>query len=716
MQRETASCDTCGSSARARSIVRVLSLCLFGKNLILPDFPAKRDLRGLGMSDWEGYAVTLADKFAYTNTYYHKEPKLDISDRTISKHLIGGHDFIISSEVFEHVIPPVRRAFENTFKMLKPGGWLVLTVPFGNQGTTIEHFPDLHDFTVTEEKGSYRLRNVTRSGVVQEFHNLVFHGGPGATLEMRVFAKDSLLEELVGTGFEDITVHRDPDHAHGISWPERWSYPISARRPLVDPNQAPAGRNRRRSKMRNVAMKDRSVLVKPPAAANSEQRQRFNLSPRRLAEISLAVLTVVVIFLQLKYLWNVRTGVPHQDEWSLLAEMFQAADGRQLGVWLLQPRNGHFLVPGTVAYLMSWRFFSLDLTALRLFNFPICLAAFFLTAHVINVGIQSRFLRFYLYLGVSFIIFNLCLWEHFAQAYGFTAILSALFGGMGLYYVAKALLRTAKWKSELLVGLVLLIASVLSLGAGYAAVAAASSLAALCHLKKLKSWIANYGTVLRYTGYAIALLIIVSHPFFRLKSTIIQTVLHSVLVAGSIASSIVDQKSLLAQDIAFVFGSILIVTSLLVAGHFLTRQPACGKVLPSFSFGLVLFGLFGCGAVAVARWYFPDAAFLYPRYTLYPSICLLGALLYFARSSAFWRANIWCLAAAGYLVATIKELHVAPFRPVVYQKITAAIANIDNLSDEDLKAALYWRENTKGVRRVVARMRRDRLNVFHRPQ
>ena len=73
---------------------------------------------------------------------------------------------------------------------------------------------------------------------------------------------------------------------------------------------------------------------------------------------------------------------------------------------------------------------------------------------------------------------------------------------------------------------------------------------------------------------------------------------------------------------------------------------------------------------------------------------------------------MWCFAAAGYLVATVKELQVAPYRPAVYKAIELAIRNIDNLSDEKLRATLYWQENTEGVRRVAARMRRDRLNVF----
>jgi SAM-dependent methyltransferase len=231
LQREVASCKACGSTPRSRAIIRALSLGLFNQNLILPDFPASRGLSGLGMSDWDGYAVRLAEKFRYTNTYYHKEPKLDISSPEVPKYLEQSSDFIISSEVFEHVVPPVSRAFENTFKMLKPGGILVLTVPYGPFAKTVEHFPELYDFTLIADNGSYRLENVTRSGETQEFCDLVFHGGPGTTLEMRVFGEAALLQHLAEAGFEAITVHRTPDFPHGIWWPELWSLPISAIRP-----------------------------------------------------------------------------------------------------------------------------------------------------------------------------------------------------------------------------------------------------------------------------------------------------------------------------------------------------------------------------------------------------------------------------------------------------------------------------------------------------
>jgi SAM-dependent methyltransferase len=230
LDREVPTCQACDSNARARAVIQVLSMELFHENLLLADFPVRREIRGLGMTDWEGYAVKLAEKFDYQNTYYHEEPRLDIAAAGIAPEFVG-KDFIISSEVLEHVTPPVSRAFENVWKMLKPSGVFVLTVPYGTQRETVEHFPELNEFSVVEKEGSFVLRNKTRAGVVEEFNDLIFHGGPGATLEMRVFSETALIQNLKDAGFANIKVHRAADLVHGIWWPEPWAFPISARKP-----------------------------------------------------------------------------------------------------------------------------------------------------------------------------------------------------------------------------------------------------------------------------------------------------------------------------------------------------------------------------------------------------------------------------------------------------------------------------------------------------
>jgi len=63
----------------------------------------------------------LAEKFDYRKTFYYQEPRLDISDAKLARNLIDSSDFIIFSDVFEHLVPPISRAFKNVRKILSPG-------------------------------------------------------------------------------------------------------------------------------------------------------------------------------------------------------------------------------------------------------------------------------------------------------------------------------------------------------------------------------------------------------------------------------------------------------------------------------------------------------------------------------------------------------------------------------------------------------------------
>jgi SAM-dependent methyltransferase len=227
LNREISSCMKCGSTVRMRGMVYALSMALFGRGLALPDFPEDKDIIGKGTSDWDGYAVPLAEKFAYTNTYYHKAPLLDITN--IAETDAGSLDFLLSTDVFEHVAPPVSHAFENARKLLKPDGAFIFSVPYKLDGDTVEHFPDLHDFTVESRAGGRVLINSTKDGRRQEFDNLVYHGGEGETLEMRVFSETGLLNDLEQAGFADVEIMKAPFFEFGIWWPITCSLPLIAR-------------------------------------------------------------------------------------------------------------------------------------------------------------------------------------------------------------------------------------------------------------------------------------------------------------------------------------------------------------------------------------------------------------------------------------------------------------------------------------------------------
>lgn len=230
LTRDHPTCQ-CGSTVRLRAIIHLLSIEFFGESIALPDFPTHRQIVGLDMSGAATYAKLLAKKFAYTNTFLHKSPKLDIMNP--DSRWFGQCDFVISSEVFEHVAQPVSLAFDNSLRLLKPNGLLVLTVPYTKTGDTVEHFPDLNDYQVVVRDRRLILTNKAHDGRIQEFDNVVFHGGDGETLEMRVFSESGVLGELRRARFSDIRTYDETCLQHGILWPDDWSLPITARRPMV---------------------------------------------------------------------------------------------------------------------------------------------------------------------------------------------------------------------------------------------------------------------------------------------------------------------------------------------------------------------------------------------------------------------------------------------------------------------------------------------------
>ena len=217
--REFTRTACCNSSPRMRMIVHVLSMELFGKSLALPNFP-ERNIKGIGISDWEGYAIPLAAKLNYTNTYYHKEPRLDIAN--VSESWKGKYDFVICSDVMEHVEPPVLRGFQGLSDLLKPGGVVIFSVPYMYECGYQEYYPNLYKYKIVEIDGQKVLKNVTRDGNEEEFTNLWMHGGDGAVLAMRLYTEQKLVEDFLAVGFNDMKIYR-AYMPFGAFWPESYS-------------------------------------------------------------------------------------------------------------------------------------------------------------------------------------------------------------------------------------------------------------------------------------------------------------------------------------------------------------------------------------------------------------------------------------------------------------------------------------------------------------
>jgi SAM-dependent methyltransferase len=259
ISREGETCPVCHSSARVRAVVALLSEELLGVSMPISEFPLLKGIRGIGMSDSPELAERLAAKLDYSNTFYHQAPRLDVTRPDPNDY--GRYDFILTSEVMEHVPPPVEHAFANLFRLLKPDGLLVMTTPYTLGGKTKEHFPELHQFTLAQLGGQTVLVNRRRDGSVEVFDNLVFHGGPGSTVEMRVFTEESLREQLLGAGFSSVRVAFEDVPEFGVELAEKWSLPIVARKGRFHPPAAELAREYRHARQQTAHLENQLALL-----------------------------------------------------------------------------------------------------------------------------------------------------------------------------------------------------------------------------------------------------------------------------------------------------------------------------------------------------------------------------------------------------------------------------------------------------------------------
>ena len=211
--REGPSCLNCGSSVRMREIVS--AFVGFVENQIASDALI------IGLSDSEQIEQYFNERFSekYQNTYLDTEPKLNVVDPNSYQENLA--DVVISSDVFEHVFFPLSDALVGCQRILKPGGFLITTMPWTTFEPSVEHYPWMVSYTVQKmSDGNFMVIGTDKSGSPRVVENPIFHGGPGNTLEMRFINLFVFQDELVKAGFRLISTLLDDEPSYGIRRPE----------------------------------------------------------------------------------------------------------------------------------------------------------------------------------------------------------------------------------------------------------------------------------------------------------------------------------------------------------------------------------------------------------------------------------------------------------------------------------------------------------------
>ena len=107
---------------------------------------------------------------------------------------------------------PFEKAILGCFDILKPGGWLLLTTPYFKGASFVEKYPWMKSYEVSEGGVVTGSDGINETVVVDP----CFHGGPGNTLEMRIFSPEVLNLSLKQAGFENIRFLEEDVYEFGI--------------------------------------------------------------------------------------------------------------------------------------------------------------------------------------------------------------------------------------------------------------------------------------------------------------------------------------------------------------------------------------------------------------------------------------------------------------------------------------------------------------------
>jgi hypothetical protein len=186
--------------------------------------------------------------------------------------------------VFEHIAVPVERAFEEASKLLKPHGVLCLTTPSSLDEHTVEHFPDLNEYSIASLGGGLVLINRKKDGTLEIRDGLVFHGGVGATLEMRLFSQRDLERTLLSAGFQSVEFLTGAVERFGIVFEGKWSLPLAARKGDFVFDRRASGQLMRDFQARSSALTELRKQYEDLAARLVERGEQVDRLDAELAE------------------------------------------------------------------------------------------------------------------------------------------------------------------------------------------------------------------------------------------------------------------------------------------------------------------------------------------------------------------------------------------------------------------------------------------------
>jgi SAM-dependent methyltransferase len=209
LEREGPSCESCGSSVRQRQLVSKVTQIL--------DSVKVTRAKVLGVSDAPQVAEFLSglDKVSYTNTFYDAAPKLDIA-RPSWRYKKRNH-LVVCSDVLEHVMHPIGSSIRGLYSLLRPGGFVIATVPYSYSDINREHYPWMVSYKARHlGDDKWDVVGLDSNSIERVVNNPVFHGGPGNTLEMRLLSRQVLLNEFVSSGFEDVNLDENDSPSIGV--------------------------------------------------------------------------------------------------------------------------------------------------------------------------------------------------------------------------------------------------------------------------------------------------------------------------------------------------------------------------------------------------------------------------------------------------------------------------------------------------------------------